>query len=275
MKRIILLCFSIFITLPAGTIAQETTPTLAAFFQQRLAGVPPPSYDALLRVIDPIANSDPKDLATALPFLSAALKSTKDNLAVEAAFGFYEIAKRPDAGTLLRSRVPEIGALLELPDNRLGGSSVLTLRFLTPSNGDLTVPIMIRFLSGPAKPSIVKAEIVSTLIKFRHDDPIAMKAINAFFTVQAETPVRIATLQALSANHLNAPGIDDFAVHSLGDPNKFVKIAAIHAVHALGPEVWSRAQPAVTRLATDPSEDKEVRTLADRELRDTVVSAPQ
>jgi len=77
MKHVLLSCCCLLVTLPAGTIAQQTTPTLAAFFEQRLANMPPPAYEALLRVIDPIASSDPRDIAAALPFLSAALRSTK------------------------------------------------------------------------------------------------------------------------------------------------------------------------------------------------------
>lgn len=269
MKHIIL-SFSLLISLQALTIAQEPTPTLSGFFQQRLAGssnTPPPSYEALLRVTDTIAGSDPKDIATALPFLSAALTSDKDNLAVEAAFALSVISHRPDGGALLRTRVPEIGALLDRTDDRLSGGGLLILQYLTPSTSDLTVPIMIKYLNGPAKPNLVKVDIVSTLLKVRRHDPQAIKAIETFLTVQTEPQVRIATLQALGANHMSTPGINSFAVQSLDDPNKYVKVAAIHTTHALGSEAWNRAQPIVSRLAVDPSEDRAVRTVADKELR--------
>ena len=89
----------------------------------------------------------------------------------------------------------------------------MTLRFLTSSDGDLTVPMMINYLSGPAKPNLVKAEIVSALLHFRHGDPIAVKAIQTFFSVPAEPAVRIATLQALTANRVTIPGMDEFTIH--------------------------------------------------------------
>lgn len=201
MRRVILSCV-LFLALQSLTNGQESTPALAAFFQQRLigsSGSPPPSYEALLRVIDTIAGSDPKEIVIALPLLSTALTSEKENLAVEAAFALNVISQRLDGGTLLRTRVPEIGALLERSDDRLSGAAVLTLRYLTPSAADLTVPIMMRYLNGPAKPSPVKVEIVSTLLKFRGDDPQAMKAVGMFLGAEAPAAVRIATLQALAA----------------------------------------------------------------------------
>jgi len=94
-----------------------------------------------------------------------------------------------------------------------------------------------------------------------------MKAVDAFLALTTEPPVRIATLEAVGANGVNTPGIASFTLHSLDDPNKFIKIAAIHSAHALGSDVWQQAVPIVSKLATDPSEDQQVRALADRELQ--------
>jgi hypothetical protein len=275
-SRSLFFCY-LLVSLPTVTTAQEPTPNLAAFFQQRLSGSvnTPPSYEALLRVIDTIPGSDPRDIATALPFLSTALTSAKENLPVEAAFALFVISQRSDGGALLRTRVPEIGALLERPDDRLSGGAILTLRYLTPSNSDLTVPMIMKHLNGPAKPSLVKLEIMSMLLKFKRDDPQVIKTIETFLTLDAEPAVRIATLQALGTNRVSTPGITEFTVQSVQYPSKYVKIAAIYAAHALGSEVWERAQPVVSRLAVDPSEDPEVRTVADRELRNTLVTGPQ
>jgi hypothetical protein len=253
----------------AGSVAaQAPTPRLAAFFEQRLnTNAPAPSYEDLLKVIDPIASSDPKEIAAALPSISSALASTKDNLPIEAGFALFEILLRPDGAALLRSRIPEIGSLLARPDERLSGGAILTLRNLTQAAEDTTVPIMIQFLNTPSKPSFTKIETVSTLFAYRSGDTQAVKAIQNFLSGEQEPPVRVAMLEALANNRVNTPTSDTHAIEALHDPNKAVKLAAIRAVGALGPQVWSRAQAAVTRLAVDPAEDKDVRTAADHALR--------
>ena len=143
-QKLLLFCSFLLVVLPATTLAQQPPPNLADFFEQRLGSMPEPSYEGLLRVIDPIASMDPKEVSAALPFLFSALKSSKENLPVEAAFALYEIAQRPDGGTLLRSRVPEIAGLLDRPDERLSGGAVLTLRFLTSSEANVTIPFLIQ-----------------------------------------------------------------------------------------------------------------------------------
>jgi hypothetical protein len=113
--------------------------------------------------------------------VSSALKSTKENLAIEAVFAFHEIARRPDGGTLLRTRVPEITALLGNQDERLGGAAIEILQFLTPLDADLTIPRMIKFLNTPEKPTLVKAETVSALLHFRGNDLQTRTAVEQFF----------------------------------------------------------------------------------------------
>jgi len=146
MQKLLLFCSFL---LPVTTFAQQSPPNLADFFEQRLSSMPQPSYEELLRVIDPIASIDPKEVSAALPLFFSALRSSKENLPVEAAFALYEIAQRPDGGTLLRSRISEIAALLDRPDERLSGSAVLTLRFLTSSEANVTIPILIQTWRAP------------------------------------------------------------------------------------------------------------------------------
>jgi hypothetical protein len=65
MKRIVLFCYTLII-LQAAATAQEAAPSLSGFFQERLAAspnMPPPSYDALLRVTDTIAGGSSDDIA--------------------------------------------------------------------------------------------------------------------------------------------------------------------------------------------------------------------
>jgi len=144
MQKLLLFCSFLLVVLPASTLAQQPPPNLAEFFEQRLGSMPQPSYKELWRVIDPIASMDPKEVSAALPFLFSALKSSKENLPVEAVFALHAIAQRPDGGALLRSRVPEIAALLDRPDERLSGGAVLTLRFLTSSEANVTIPFLIQ-----------------------------------------------------------------------------------------------------------------------------------
>ncbi len=119
---------------------------------------------------------------------------------------------------------------------------------------------MLKHLIGPSKPSLVKADIVSALLEFRQNDQQALQAIEAFLRLQMDPEVQTATLKVLGKQHVVAPALDDFVIRSLADPNKNIKIAAIYVVHALPSEVSRQAQPKLTNMPTDPSEDPEVRS---------------
>lgn len=270
----IILCCCLIVSWQALAISQEPSQTLSDFFQQRLTarvGTPPPSYEALLRVTDRIAGSSASDIAAALPLLSAALKREDGDLAVQAAFALSVIARRPDGGGLLRTRISEVGALLERPDDRLSGGAVLIMRSIMPSNLDLTVPVLMEHLSSADKPSLVKAEVVSLLLEYRRNDPQVLRAIESFVNLGADPKVRISVLKVLAARRVKTPIISGFLLRSLDDSNKFVKAAAIYAVYAVGSDTWDRAKPVLSRMALNPGEDQEVRALADKAMRNTLM----
>ena len=248
------------------------------FFKQQLTAAPgasSPSYEALLAITDTVSSTNAKDLKLVVPLLSAALKREKDQVAIEAEFVIHAIALRPDGGLLLRSLIPETGNLLDSDDERLSGGAVVILTYLTTANSDLTIPIMLKHLTGPAKPSLVKADIVAALLQFKKDDQQVLQAIGAFLRINLNPEVQIATLNALGRHHVVAPALDEFVIRSLTDPNKNVRIAAIYAAHEMPSEVARQVAPKLTNMATDPSEDPEVRDLANKALQDRLKTDPK
>jgi hypothetical protein len=254
-----------------AAIAQDATTDLSVYFKQRLTSdAGPPSYDALLKVIDTIPALDKQTIQNALPVLSTALVSTKENLAIEAAFALHEIARRPDGGALLRTKVPEIAGLLSRQDERFGGAAVEILKFLTPSDADLTIPAMIKFLNGPDKPTLVKAETVSALLRLRGNDPQTKAAVEQFVMVTMDPEVHARTLQVIGLNHVRSAGINNFFIQSLGDADSNVKIAAISIARQLGPDSWTQASPIITKLATSPTETIKVKSVAERAIQNNL-----
>jgi HEAT repeat protein len=226
----------------------------------------------LLKVIPSIDTANPHDIQMALPFISTALGSKKENLAVEAVFALCFVSRRPDGAMLLGfQHVSEIGTLLSSSDDRLSGGAMEALNALTPTAGDSTLPLLVQFVNGPTKPNFTKVEAASTVLQYRKTDPAAMKAVEKFLGTLSETSVHAAMLQALGRDRVNTPATDAFVLQGLSDPNKFIRVAAIHATRALGPEVWNRAHTTVIRLATDPGEDNEVKAAAEQELRNPQV----
>ena len=45
--------------------------------------------------------------------------------------------------------------------------TIVILNYLMAVNSDLTIPIMLKHLTGPSKPSLVMADIISALLEFR------------------------------------------------------------------------------------------------------------
>ena len=250
--------------------AQHSAPNLKSFFEKRLsdkADTPPPSYAALLEVIDTIGKSSPTDIQFTLPLLSLALNSKTSNLPVEAAFAFFEIARRPDGGVVLRDSVQEVAFLMASPDERLSGGAVTILRNLTRSIPDTTVPLMMNELRSSGPPNLGKAEIVRALLESskRNDDHV-LRSVEAYLALDADPTVKTANLHAIATSRIKTPAITAYVMSALEDKNKHVQIAAVQTVYALGTDVRDQARPIISKLASDPNMDQEVRSLAERAL---------
>jgi hypothetical protein len=251
--------------------AQQPAPNLQSFFEKRLsdkADTPPPSYGALLTVIDAIGKSALTDIQSTLPVLSLALKSKTPNLPVEAAFAFFEIARRPDGGTVLRDSVPELASLMASPDGRLSGFAVTTLRNLTRSIPDTTVPLMMNELRSSSGPNLVKAEIVRVILESsKRNDEQVLRSVEAYLAFDADPKVKASNLHAIAANRVKTPAIARYVLSALDDKNKHVQISAIQTVYVLSADVQDQARPIISKLASDPNLDQEVRSLAQRALQ--------
>ncbi len=266
-EQVILSCCLFFLAFHQVAAAQAA-PNLSAFFQQRMKGAPEPTYEVLLQVIDPIATSDPKSITDALPFIATAMTSNKDDIVGEAIFALYAISLRPDGAALLRDQIPRIGVLLSHPDERIGGVAIQVLQQLSgPSNTNLITSIIIKYLNAPTKPSNIKVESVFMILRLHNNDPVAMKAAHSFLAATMDSSIRTNTLFAIHRAHFVDPVISAFVLQSLNDPNKHVKKAAIENVRDLGPDVWNQALPIVTKIMNDPSEDAEVRSSAERAIK--------
>lgn len=264
---------SVFVlTMQLDLLAQQLPADLKGFFERRLTDrqdAPPPSYETLLKMIDGIAKADAAEIQAALPIVSSALKSNINNLPVEAAFAMTEIARRKDGGPLLRGRLVDLEHLLTNTDTRLSGGATLVFSYITPSIPDLTVPILLNQLNKPGKPTKVKSEIMRVLLKSKKNDVTVLKAVENYLDLEADPQVRIVNLQIIASDPvLNSAKIRTFAVRSLDDTNKYVKIAALRSVYALGSDVRRESLIVINRLAADP--DSAVREMADKVRRDTI-----
>lgn len=251
--------------------AQQPAPNLRSFFEQRLsakAGTAPPSYEALLAVIDTIGTSTATDIQSTLRLLSLALQSTTPNLPVEAAFAYFAIANRSDGGVLLRDRVPELAALMASSDDRLRGAAVTILRRLTQSIPGATLPPMMNELRNASRPNLVKAEIVRTLLESsKRNDAQVLRSVETYLYLEADPPVKVANLLAIAANRVKTPAIAGYAISALTDKDKHVQLAAIQTVYSLGADVRDQSRSIVSKLARDPGVDQAVRSMAERALQ--------
>jgi len=247
------------------------TLNLKSFFEKRLSdnlNTPPPSYEALLAVIDSISGSTPVAIQSTLPLLSVALNSKIPNVPVEAVFAFFAISRRSDGGTILRSRVPEIASLMASPDERLGGGSVNILRNLTRSIPDATVPLMINELRSPSRPNLVKAEIVRALLESsKRNDEQVLRSVEAYVALNTDPVFKVANLLVIAASRIKTPALAGYIMSSLDDKDKHVQIAAIQTVYALNSDMADQARVKISLLASDPNVDQEVRSMADRAMK--------
>lgn len=255
----------------AASYAQQPPPNLKSFFEKRLsdrADAAPPTHEALLAVIDTIAKSSQTDLQSALPLLSLAMKSKAENVPIEAVFAYFEISRRADGGTLLRSGVPEVASLMASPDDRLSGASVTIMRNLTRTIPDATVPLLISELQGNGPPNLVKSSVLWTLLESpKRGDPEVLKLVEAYLAKDSDVKVRSANLQAIGTTRVETPVIAGYVVSALGAKDKYVQMAAIRAVYALSTAVQNQSRQTITKMAGDTGLDPQVRWLAEKALQ--------
>ncbi len=268
MKPHILLASGLLIASVAYT-QQATTPK--AYFEKRLVDrpdAPPPPYGTLLRVVDSVGASSAGEIEVILPLISSALKSNVPNLPIEGVFALFAIAQRPDGGKLLSGTLPEIASLMRHLDERISGGSVTILRNLTRTIPDSTVPLLVNRLVAPGAPTLVKSEIVRSLLESsKRNEQQVLKSIEAYLTLDSAPTVKIATLGAIASNRFQTPAIATYALGGLNDKDKHVQIAAIQAVYALGQDVRDKAGPRISQLATGQTVDAQVRAVAERALQ--------
>lgn len=254
-----------------GIAYAQPPSALKAFFDSRLADrqdAAPPPYESLLRVVDSIGAANAAEIQAALPSIRAGLKSNVPNVPVEGVFALFAIARRPDGGRLLLEHLPEIASLTGQADERISGGAVRILKVLTGSIPDATVPLLLERLRSAGAPSLVKSEIVRALLESsKRTDQAVLRSVDAYLALDSEPKVRIATLEALAASRVKTPAIASYALSGLQVKDKYVQIASIQAVYALGTEVNDQARPALTQLVNDRTADAEVRAMAEKALQ--------
>jgi hypothetical protein len=219
-------------------------------------------------VTDTIGKSNRTDIQSTLPLLSLALKSKTPNVPVEAAFAFFEIARRPDGAAVLRDSVPELASLMASPDGRLSGGAVTILRNLTRAIPDTTVPLMLNELRSSSGPNLVKTEIVRAILESsKRNDEQVLRAVEAYLALDADPNAKASNLHAIAASRVKTPAIAAYVISALEDKNKHVQIAAVQTVYVLSADVQDQARPIISKLASDSNVDQEVRSVAQRLLQ--------
>jgi len=193
-----------------ASLAQPQEPTtLKHFLEKRLSDPPntsPPPYEALLRVVDSLGTANGGEIQASLPLLSLALKSNVANLPVEAVLAIFAIAGRPDGAKLLSSKLDEIALLMQHSDERISGGSATILSGLTGAIPDSTVPLLLTQLRSPRVSTLVKTEIIRTLLvspKIRDQAMPAIRRLASDPTVDEQ--VRAMAQRALQNHTLPPP----------------------------------------------------------------------
>jgi hypothetical protein len=269
---------AVFLLITSSCVPVRSNPlSLLEYFQKRTVGghqSSGPSYEAVLVMIDGISVASPDDIRAALPVITSALSSNATNVVVEAAFALSEIARRPDGGVLLGSRVKEIAGLLRHKDERLSGGGVLALGYLTKDIPGDTVPLLLEYLTNAGAPSILKTEITRVLLHSGLQSAAILQAVEKYFALEAPASVKAANLNVLATSPIRSVGLSSTALRMLEDRDPNVKLAAMRAVYYWGPELRAKALSSVNRFAADPGEDSDVREVADRFIRGILSDDP-
>ena len=248
------------------------TPSVQEFFQALVRTSPSalPKYENVLKVVDQIPGTAPKEISNAMPDIMAALVYQDDNVKSDALLALFAVAQRADSAALLKNHVDVIGrdllnATTTKPETRAG--EIVILGMLKPSPPPEVVPIFLTFLKRTdADAQAQGSGVIFELVRIAPENPEVISALRDFLSRPLDSKSKRETLVAVGNSRMKDGQIIAMIITSLDDPDESVRITAIQVLPGVGQPALQQAEPALQRLANDPKQSANVRDAAKQAL---------
>lgn len=253
--------------------AHAQTPSIHQFFQELVRTSPStlPTYENVLKVVDQIPGTAPKEISNAMPDILAALAHQDDNVKSDALLALFAVGQRADSAALLRKHVDVIGhdllnATATKPETRAGEMAILGM--LKPSPPPEVVPIFLTFLNRrDAEAQAQGSAVIFELVHIAPENPEVIAAVQEFLSRSLDSKSRVDVLNALGNPRVKDTRIITMMIGALDDPDQGVRFTATQALAGMGQSALQQAEPALQRLADDPKQPADVRAAARNALQ--------
>jgi HEAT repeat protein len=238
------------------TAPSAQTPSLQEFFTSVLQSPSPlPTWNDFQKVERPIPQARADDLLAALPIVVEALRNSNETIRRYAAAALVAISARPDSAQLLTRYIPEIGELLNAPEEYMQRGALIILAKLKPVHPPEIFPALFQFVKRTDRDPEVQVGALGILLYVRPEDPQVVHAVEEFTSRPLVRSTLVAALNSIKNSRAQDPRIAAVVIRSLDNPHPGVELAAIAALDRMGAEALTKAQPALTRLSKNENTD--------------------
>lgn len=248
--------------------ADAQTPSIQQFFQALVRTSPSalPKYENVLKVVDQIPGTTPREISNAMPDILAALAHQDDNVKSDALLALFAVAQRADSAALVRSHVDVIGhdlltATTTKPETRAG--EIVILGMLKPYPPPEVVPIFLTFLKRTDPDAQAQGSgVIFELIRIAPENPEVIAAVRDFLSRPLDSKSKRETFVAVGNSRMKDGQIIAMMIAAMDDPDEGVRITAIQVLPGIGQQALQQAEPALQRLANDTNQPADVRAAA-------------
>jgi hypothetical protein len=206
----------------------------------------------------------PGELATVLPLARQCLQSPRPEVRQYGLILFLAVTTRADSAKLLDSYIDDMGSLLDGPEGArsLRHGALYVLGGTQPKISARAAAYLNTHLDEARNSNEETRTIAVALLQASPSDTATLRKVLSTVNRRADTGLSNGVIRQLGLMKTRQPEALAFLESNLNHPDTHVRESAVDAVLRLDPDMRSRFANPLARIAADPDESEQTRSLA-------------
>lgn len=209
------------------------------------------------------------EVAAVLPLARQSLQSSRNEVRQYGLILFLAMTTRADSAKLLDPYIGDLGLLLDGPEGAqsLRHGALYVLGSAKPQISSKAVAFLNSHLDDSRNSNEETLTIAVSLMQASPSDAATLHKTLATVGRRADPGLNSGVIRQLGLMKTRSPEALGFLEANLGHPDVHVRESAVDAISRLDPDVKTRFAVHLTRIAADPNESEQSRSLAKAALQ--------